>query len=111
MIGEDVSLLGRPEWQLGASLDWQLAGHWHTGFDYQYTGAILASSLYTGQTVVTELASYQRLDWRLNWRALAALEVELALDNVLDERYQTAVGFPGLGRSLRLAATLHLGRG
>ena len=111
VVGESLSLLGRPDWQLGASLDWELSEHLHTGLDYQYTGTILASSLYTGQTVVTELSSYQRLDWRLSWRALAALEVELALDNVLDERFQTAVGFPGLGRSLRMAATLHLGRG
>lgn len=111
VIGENARLLGRPEWQAGASIDWQFAEHLHAGLDYEYTGTVDASSLYTGQTVVTELDAYRRLDWRLGWRVLPALELELAMDNVLDKDYQTAVGFPGLGRSLRMAATLHFGRG
>lgn len=111
VIGEDATLLGRPQWQAGAWFDWGFRQGWHTGLDYEWTGAVPASSLHTGATVITGLEAYHRLDWRLGWQALDTLDLELAVDNLLDEDYQTAVGFPAPGRTLRLAATLRLGGG
>ncbi|WP_116367703.1 TonB-dependent receptor plug domain-containing protein [Parahaliea mediterranea] len=109
VIGEDARLLGRPEWQAGAWLNWAFLPRWHTGLDYQWNSAVPASSMHTGATVVSELAGRQRLDWRLGWQAAPWLELALALDNLLDDDYQSAVGFAAPGRSARLAATLSFG--
>ncbi|GAB3273553.1 TonB-dependent vitamin B12 receptor BtuB [Parahaliea aestuarii] len=109
VIDTDSRLLGRPEWQAGAWLNWAFLPRWHTGLDLQWSSPVPASSLHTGDTVVTELDAWQRLDWRLGWQASRWLALELALDNLLDEGYQTAVGFAAPGRSVRLAATVSLG--
>jgi len=52
---------------------------------------------------VETLGDYQQLDWNLRWRARKWLQLELAVDNLLDEDYQTAVGFPAPGRLLRMS--------
>ncbi len=109
VIGEDATLLGRPQWQAGAWFGWRLSDRWQTGLDYEWTDRVPASSLDTGQTVITSLKPFYRLDWRLGWEPMDALLLELAVDNLTDEGYQTAVGFPAPGRNLRLAVTLRLG--
>ncbi len=109
VVGEDVMLLGRPEWKAGAWLDWQLTPQWRLGFDYAWNGAVPASSLHTGQSVVSVLDDYHRLDWRLSWQPAPVFNAELAVDNLLDANYETAVGFPAPGRMLRLALTWQYG--
>ncbi|MBM70463.1 MAG: TonB-dependent receptor [Haliea sp.] len=109
VVGEDTALLGRPEWKGGAWLDWAFLPRWRTGFNLEWNGEVPAASLHTGQTVVSTLDDYQRLDWRVHWRARPALSAELAIDNLLDERYQTAVGFPAAGRTVRVALVWRLG--
>lgn len=109
VVGEDVMLLGRPEWKAGAWLDWQLTPQWRLGFDYAWNGAVPASSLHTGQSVVSVIDDYHRLDWRLSWQPAPVFNAELAVDNLLDANYETAVGFPAPGRMLRLALTLQYG--
>jgi len=96
-------LLGRPEWKAGVTGLWSISERWSTALDYQWTGEQYASSLHTGTTVVEELDDYQQLDWSLRWRAHKWLQLELAVDNVLDEDYQTAVGFRAPGRLVRLS--------
>jgi outer membrane cobalamin receptor len=105
VVGEDVKLLGRPEWKAGAWLDWQLTPKWRSGFDYAWNGAVPASSLHTGQSVVSVIDDYHRLDWRLSWQPAPVLSAELAVDNLLGANYETAVGFPAPGRMLRLSLT------
>jgi len=109
VVGEDVMLLGRPEWKAGAWLDWQLTPQWRLGFDYAWNGAVPASSLHTGQSVVSVIDDYHRLDWRLSWQPAPVFNAELAVDNLLDANYETAVGFPAPGRMLRLALTWQYG--
>jgi len=109
VVGERAALLGRPAWKAGGWLSYQIAPHWRASFDYEWTGVTPASSLHSGETTVFQLDDYHRLDWQLRWRPSNALELDLALDNLLDEEYQTAVGFPAPGRTLRVAATLRLG--
>ena len=74
--------------------------------DYQWTGEQTASSLHTGQSLVYELKDYHRIDWAVRWSPRPALRFDLSLDNILDERYQVAVGFEAPGRALRLAVTV-----
>lgn len=101
--GSDRELLGRPEWRAGTVLRWQLAPAWHSSLDWQWSDEVLASSLHTGTTQVEALDAYSRVDWRLRWQGTGPFAVELAVDNLLDEDYDTAVGFAGPGRSVRLA--------
>lgn len=108
VIGEDRTLLGRPAWKAGAWLDWEFQPRWRLGLDYQWTGEIPAASLHTGDTRVTDLGAYHRLDTQLAWQSTPELLLSVALDNLLDENYQTSVGFPGQGRTLRFAVTLQL---
>lgn len=99
-------LLGRPQWKAGAFARWQLARQWNALLDYQWTGKQMASSRYTGQTVVQELDDYHRVDLSLQWRAREQLQFELAVDNLLDEDYQNAVGFHSAGRVVRFGLKL-----
>lgn len=108
VVGEDSELLGRPEWKAGAWLSWQFRSRWRSALDYQWTGDTAAASLHTGATVVSELPDYHRLDWNLQWQARDNLGLELGVDNLLDEDYQTGIGFPAPGRTLRMAVTLGL---
>jgi outer membrane cobalamin receptor len=106
-VKEDVApLLGRPSWTAGATALWQITAHWRAAADYQWTGDQHASSRHTGDTVIETLDDYNALDLNLAWQVLEWASVEVALDNVFDTDYQTAVGFPGPGRSVRIALTL-----
>jgi len=98
-------LLGRPQWLAGATGHWQISGDWASTLDYQWVGAQYASSLHTGEFVVEELNNYHRLDWNIRYQLNRSIALDLALDNLLDEDYQTAVGFVAAGRTARLAIT------
>jgi len=100
---DSPALLGRPQWKAGMTGLWAFHPGWSTALDYQWTGEQLASSLHSGETVVETLGDYQQLDWNLRWRARKWLQLELAVDNLLDEDYQTAVGFSAPGRLLRMS--------
>ncbi len=99
-------LLGRPQWRAGVVALWQLSNAWDTALDYQWTGEQYASSLHTRETVIEELNDYHRVDWNLHYQLSPAIQLEVAIDNLLDERYQTAVGFEAMGRTARLAITM-----
>ncbi len=100
-------LLGRPQSRVGMVALWQLSDAWDTALDYQWTGEQYASSLHTGETVVEELDDYHRVDWNLRYQLSPAIQLEVAVDNLLDEHYQTAVGFEAMGRTTRLAITVN----
>ena len=103
---EAAALLARPDWTAGATALWKISSRWNAALNYQWTGEQHASSRYTGVTVIETLDDFHQLDMNLAWQILKWLSVEVAVDNIIDEDYQTAVGFPGPGRSARLALTL-----
>ena len=49
-----------------------------------------------------EIQAYHRVDWVLAWTPRENWQLQLSADNLLDESYETSVGFPGPGRSFRL---------
>jgi iron complex outermembrane receptor protein/vitamin B12 transporter len=100
--GSDVPLTGRPEWTAGLLVQWRISRSWDSSLDYQYTGEQHASSRHTGEARMTKLDDYHRVDWVLRWSPTSAWQLQLSVDNLFDEGYQSAVGFPGPGRSLRL---------
>ena len=101
--GGNSILLGRPKWKAGTTALWQINNYWSSALDYQWTGKQHASSLHTGVSVVQELDDFHRIDWNLRWQFSKAGRAKLALDNLLDEDYRTAIGFPGPGRSARFS--------
>ena len=101
-----VPLQGRPAWRAGATVDWQVSSALSTALIYQWTGDVFASSLHTGESVIESLDSYSLVNWNIRWRLNKHLSIDLAADNLLDERYANAVGFIAPGRSLRFGFTL-----
>jgi iron complex outermembrane receptor protein/vitamin B12 transporter len=99
-------LLGRPEWKAGATALWQIREAWSMALDYQWSDEQLASSRHTGESVIETLDAAHRFDVNLSWQAMKYLALELAVDNLLDEDYETAVGFPAPGRVARLSVSL-----
>jgi outer membrane cobalamin receptor len=58
---------------------------------------------------LTRNPAYQRLDLRARLRVFKSLEAFVVGENVLDEDYQEALGYPALGRSVRAGLRYHAG--
>ena len=99
---EDTVLTGRPKWTASVVAQWHITEKLNTALDYVYTGEQWAASRHTGQQVTQELDDFHRLDWVLRWQAVTAWELLLSVDNLLDENYETAVGFYAPEREFRI---------
>jgi len=101
-------LLRRPKHQ--GSLGAQLAfPRWSAGVTLTLVGE-RADSDFVGLGLPTN-PGYARLDARLRVRLLGPLEAYVVGDNLLDEVYQEALGYPALGRAVRGGLRLRLGGG
>lgn len=103
---EQSKLTGRPAWQAGMLVNWQINRQWQAVADYQWTDERYATSLYTGSSVTETLDDYFQLDFSLQWQVLDAVRIQLAIDNVFDENYEASVGFPAAGRLFRAGFTI-----
>ena len=99
---EDTVLTGRPEWTASAVAQWHITEQLNVALDYVYTGQQWAASRHTGAEVTEELNDFGRLDWVLRWQPVAAWQVQLSADNLLNEHYETAVGFNAPQREFRV---------
>ncbi len=104
---EDTVLTGRPEWTASLVAQWQIVEHWDTALEYLYAGHQWAASRHTGELVTEKLADYHRLDWVLRWQLARAWQLQLSVDNVLDEQYETAMGFNAADREFRVGVTFN----
>lgn len=102
---EDTVLTGRPQWTASVVAQWQVAPGWDTALDYLYGGQQWAASRHTGEQVTEELDDYHRVDWVLHYQLAPAWLLALSVDNVLDENYETAVGFEAPSRTVRVGVT------
>lgn len=100
--GEDTVLTGRPEWVGALTGTWQLSPSWATTLDYRYTGEQWSSTRYAGFEQSRELDDFHRIDWVLRWAFASDWQARLSADNLLDEEFQTSIGFPAPGRALRV---------
>ncbi|VUD67594.1 Vitamin B12 transporter BtuB [Thalassocella blandensis] len=103
VINENSVLTGRPDWQAGTSLSWALNNTWRFAGDLQWVGEQYATSQHTGDVSLHELDAYTTLAASAFYTVTEQLELNLAVENMLDEEYQTAYGFPAPGRLMRLA--------
>ena len=99
---EDTVLTGRPEWTASVVAQWHITEQLNAALDYVYTGQQWAASRHTGAEVTEELNDFGRLDWVLRWQPVAAWQVQLSADNLLNEHYETAVGFNAPQREFRI---------
>jgi outer membrane receptor protein involved in Fe transport len=94
-------LRGRPNWRIGATIEWTINPDW------RLVGSILTLDEFWEVSIPTGglfLDGYNRLDLALRYNATEKLKLGLAIDNLLDESYQEAVGFPGQGVRGRINA-------
>ena len=96
------TLLQRPDWRFALNAKWQLAEGWSASADWIHVGDLLDSSVPTGLETVS---AYNRFDVGINWRPSPAWRAYLAVDNALNKSFETAIGFSGIERRLRLGAT------
>ncbi len=101
-------LLRRPEHQgsFTAQLSFQ---RWSAGVTLALVGD-RADSDFVGLGLMMN-PGYTRLDARLRVRLAGPVEAYVIGDNLLDEEYQEALGYPALGRSVRGGLRLRLGGG
>jgi len=88
-----------PDWRGGMSLRWVPAPHWLLDTSWLYVGETFDSSVPTGERI---LDPYHRVDVTVTYSPAGSLDVVLAIDNVLDNNYDEAIGFPSAGRRGRL---------
>lgn len=84
-------------------------GRWSLGSTLLFVGRRLDSD-FLGLGL-TESAGYARWDARARVAIVGGLEAVLVAENLLDARYQEALGYPALGRSLRLGVRFASGGG
>lgn len=101
-------LRGRPQWQYAIALEWLPADNWQLWLDYGWRDHVVEASLHSGQSLDYQLDDVHRLDLNLGWRPTKDLKLQFALENVLDSRYEEAVGFRANGINPRLSVSYRL---
>ncbi|MGI9344103.1 MAG: TonB-dependent receptor plug domain-containing protein [Gammaproteobacteria bacterium] len=97
----DVILRGRPEWRGGAVVDWEILPQWRWVTSFLALDDFYESSVPTGGVW---LDGHTRVDTAVTWQANESLSIGLAVDNLFDEDYHEAVGFPAAGIRGRIGA-------
>jgi len=98
----DARLRGRPEWRGGVVANWRLNDAWALTASLLALDRVYDASIPTGGVF---LDGYRRLDLAASYRYSESLRLGLAVDNLLDESYFEAVGFPAAGIRARINAT------
>ena len=99
----EADLRHRPEWSGSLQARWQPAEALTLDLDAQAVSGFFDRQIpVEGRRTVD---AYELLGLGAAWRFARDLanpwELRLRLDNLLDERYETLIGFPGPGRSVR----------
>ncbi|HEX4959670.1 MAG TPA: TonB-dependent receptor [Thermoanaerobaculia bacterium] len=95
-----AKLRHRPKWVGGLRMDWRPAPRLELELDSQ-----AVSHSFDEQIPVPDrdtVAGYGLVGLTGSWRLNGSWEVKGRLDNLTGKRYETLIGFPGPGRSLRL---------
>jgi len=106
-VADNASVLtGRAQWKAGVIHQWQVNDRWQWTTDYFWQDERFAASRDTGETVVSRLENYPRLDTNVRWQYNPEVQFVLAVDNLLDEDYESSVGFEAPGRRLRVGVSV-----
>ncbi|KPJ94941.1 MAG: hypothetical protein AMJ55_05225 [Gammaproteobacteria bacterium SG8_15] len=102
IMNSDDELEKRPDSQGSLVLSWQVNQDMQLAASANYVGKVKDSSVPTGPRT---LDSYTRVDMSLGWQVNRHWSTQFALDNVLDENYEEAIGFPAPGVGVRLSVS------
>jgi vitamin B12 transporter len=87
-------LRNRPKWRAGGEVRWTRMKDVTLTGTALYVGRVLDSSIPTGDRVLND---YTRFDVAVNWRVVPGWDLTMAVDNILDSRYQEVLGFEAPG--------------
>ncbi|MGH8221545.1 MAG: TonB-dependent receptor plug domain-containing protein, partial [Woeseiaceae bacterium] len=90
----DARLRGRPRWRYGLVADWRINDKWRLVASSISLDKFWDVSIPTGGLF---LDGYNRIDVAVTYSATDSWRFGIAVDNVLDENYQEAIGFPAAG--------------
>ncbi|MEO5657544.1 MAG: TonB-dependent receptor, partial [Nitrospiria bacterium] len=97
--GTDEALRNRPKWRAGIDAQARIKKRWTASGAWLYVGKVWDSSIPTGDV---ELTGYTRVDLAATWTPSSLWQASVGVDNVLNARYEEAVGFPATGRTPRV---------
>lgn len=97
-LATGLPLPRRPEWSVSLVAD-RLATRWSAGVTARYTGE-------RDDVGGVPLDDYAVVDLRASWTALEWLAPFARVENLFDERYEEAVGFPAPGRGFAVGVAL-----
>lgn len=103
ITGSGEALRKRPEWRGGLQVYWRAAPTVTSTLGWFYVGETQDSSIPTGDLT---LGDYTRVDVSAIWAWSQNGRLTAAVDNVLDTRYEEAVGFPAPGIRVRMSLRL-----
>ncbi len=94
--GSSQELRQRPEWTAGSELQWQPSASHSSSLRVSYVGDVIDSSVPTGEVTLDD---YVRVDVSTSRQFSPGWKITLAVDNLLDQDYREAAGFPAPGIS------------
>lgn len=106
LVDDPADLLNRPRLRGDVWLRWEPLDVLDFELRALFVGSVKDSSVPTEEVT---LDPYQRLDLSLSYRPTRTLSLYLAIQNLLDQEYQEAVGFPTV--SIRPIAGVRIGLG
>ncbi len=102
VVDEETERVQRhqPRWRGGLRLDWRPLPALTTHLELQRLSAQRDEQLTAPQRET--VPAYTLVGAGGRWTTRGALQWQLRIDNLMDEDYETLIGFPGPGRSFRL---------
>jgi len=100
VVGATSDLRQRPERYASLGVEWLPRRSFSVYSGLRYVGPRLDESIPTGERT---LGSYTQLDIAVRWQISPTLSLGVAVDDLGDARVEDAIGFPSLGRRVRLS--------
>ena len=97
--GSSAPIRQRPDWRGSLSMSWVPSDRWLVDARWLNVGETFDSSIPTGDML---LDGYNRVDVTATFRPTSNLDLLISVDNLLDEDYAEAIGFPSPGARARL---------
>ncbi len=101
--GVAEELRNRPRWRGDIAMAWRPLETLQLSLTTLFVGSLLDSSIPTGDLV---LDRYTRLDFAATWDFWEQASLSFAIGNLLNKKYEEAVGFPSPGISPRVGLKL-----
>lgn len=99
LLNSTAAIKQRPDWRGGVAAQWTPSDSWLIDASWSSIGETYDSSIPTG---VVTLDGYNRVDVAVTYRHSDQFNVLFSVDNLFDEEYEQAIGFPSPGARPRL---------